>query len=568
MRVIIAMLFSLFSFQAFSNAQLVPEGYFRSPVDIKIYLSGTFGEPRSTHFHTGIDIKTEAVEGKAIYAVADGYVSRVAVSPYGYGNALYITHNNGLVSVYAHLQKFSSEIQHWVKNQQRLQTSFAINIENIDPSLFVVKKGQIIARSGNSGGSGGPHLHFEIRDSLEHPLNPLNYGFKDWIVDAAKPNIYNIFFYNLDENKHFTPSIKQKVSYVSTGNYKLSSPIEVNTDVLGLGVHTVDLFTGTSNKNGVYSIKMYQDGELCYHYQVDELSFDNTKHVYSHCDYWEKKNNNNTVHKCFVEPGNKLPTYPFLSNRGELYLTDNEVHQIKIEVSDYHGNSSSVNFQIQKSENKAFFTSVKNTFDQLFLVGKRNQFSNENVKISLNEDILFDDVYFEYSEKEHNQYGPFINLHNPKTPLAGYFDISLKLHDIDENIADKYLVAYYDYRNRKKSLGGKIREGYIHTTTRDFGTYFIDLDTIAPKISPLNISDGKNMSTQKVIQFKASDDLSGIEEYNAFVNGYWVVLAYDAKRNLFSYEIDELTLKGENEMEVVIADERGNASLLQLKFYY
>jgi hypothetical protein len=566
---LLVFLFSfVFSQGLFATLPIVPEGYFRSPVDVKIYLSGTFGEPRSTHFHTGIDIKTQGVEGKSIYAVAEGYISRVAVSPYGYGNALYLTHPNGIVSVYGHLQKFSSEIQEWVKQQQRMQSEFAINMEFMDPSLFPIDKGDVIAKSGNSGGSGGPHLHFELRDSLEHPLNPLLYGFKDWIIDQAKPSIYNLFFYNLDEQRQFTASKKLKTTLVSSGNYKLNSTVLVNTQQLGIGVHSVDLFTGTSNKNGVYEVKLYDNENLNFHYRVDELSFDNTKHVFSHCDYWQKKNHNNTVHKCFVEKGNKLPTYPLLFNQGEILLLDDAVHSIRIEVSDFHGNTSIANFKVEYQAEGSFFTPKEEEYSSLFLAGERNQFRNDNVRISLGESVLFDDLYFQYKERAHNSYGPYIELHNSQTPVSGYFDIALKYHDIDTSKLDKYLIAYYDYKNRKKSIGGMAREGFIHGETRKLGTYFIDLDTIAPKISALNISEGKQMTYQKKIEFRVSDNFSGIETYNAFVNGKWVIMAYDAKRNLMSYTIDENTVKGVNDFEFLVADERGNVSMRQYSFSF
>lgn len=552
----------------FAHKPAIPEGYFRSPVDIKLYLSGTFGEPRSTHFHTGIDIKTGGVEGKNIYAVADGYVSRIAVSPYGYGNALYITHPNGFVSVYGHLQKFSSKIQKWVQDQQRSQTSFAINMEFLDPSLFPVTKGEVVALSGNSGGSGGPHLHFEIRDSLEHPLNPLNFGFDKWVIDQAKPDIYNVFFYQLNKDKFFTESIKKKVSLESSGNYNLPGVINVNTDELGFGVHTVDLFTGTSNKNGVYQIKMYDNEELCYHYQMDELSFDFTKHVYSHCDYVQKKLNDNTVHKCFVEKGNRLSTYPFLNNYGKVILFDNEVHQIRIEVSDYHGNTSQVSFQVKKNETALFFAAKPYEYQDFFISGQRNMFKNEQVQIDFPANLLFEDLFFQYAERPNNKYGPYVDIHNSITPVSGYFDVALKLHDIDSLISDKYLLAYYDYKGRKRAIGGKIRNGFIHAETRALGTYFIDLDTVPPKITPVNIGENSTMTNQKVIQFKAADNLSGIQEYNAFVNGLWVVLEYDAKRAKFTYVIDENTLKGDNTIEVVMADERGNTSRLSYTFTY
>ena len=568
MKYLLSLFFSIVLSLSWAHETVVPEGYFRPPVDVKMYLSGTFGEPRSTHFHTGIDIKTQGVEGKKIYAVAEGYISRIAVSPYGYGNALYITHPNGLVSVYGHLQKFSAEIQNWVKQQQREKTSFAINLENLSSDLFPVTKGEVVALSGNSGGSGGPHLHFEIRDSFEHPLNPLNFGFDDWIIDQARPSIYNVFFYQLNSDKYFTETVKRKVSVVSTGNYSVNGIIELNSDEVGFGVHTVDLFTGTSNKNGIYQIKMYDDDELCYQYKVDELSFDYTKHVFSHCDYVQKKMSNNTVHKCFVEKGNKLSTYPFLTNQGKIILFDDKVHKVRIEVSDYHGNTSKVTFQVKKNEAASFFSPKPYDYNDFLISGQRNVFSNENVHIDMPDNVLFEDLFFQYNERPNNAYGPFIDIHNSKTPVATYFDLGLKVHDIDTLIKDKYLIAYYDYKNRKRAIGGKIRNGFIYTETRALGTYFIDLDTVPPKITPVNISENKNMTNQKVIQFKAADNLSGINEYNAFVNGYWVVLEYDAKRALFTYVIDENVLDGANEIEVVIADERSNSSRLSYTFNY
>lgn len=546
----------------------VEENYFRSPVDIKLYLSGTFGEPRSTHFHTGIDIKTEGVEGKKIYAVADGYISRISVSPYGYGNALYVTHTNGMVSVYGHLQKFSSEIQAWTKQQQHELTNFAINLEDLDPKLFPVKQGDVIALSGNTGGSGGPHLHFELRDSLEHPLNPLLFGFEDWLSDQARPSIYNVFFYSLGEDRQFTAAKKLKPSLISSGNYAIQNPIKVNTQNLGIGIHTVDLFTGTSNKNGVYAIKLYDNNELIYHYQVDILSFDYTKHVYSHCDYWQKKNHNNTVHKCFVEKGNQLPTYKSVLNSEGITLNTQSEHQLRVEVSDFHGNTSTTRFRVIYDSTATFFQTTLEDYTSLFTAGERNYHRTENIRIDFGEEVFFNDLYFQYSERPHNAIGPYFDVHNKYTPVSTYFDISLRYDAIDSAYMDKYLIAYYDYKNRKQSIGGKIRGGFIHGETRALGTYFIDIDTIPPKVSALNISQGKTMTWQKSIQFKAYDDFSGIDEYNAFVNGLWVVLSYDAKRNLMSYHIDEFTQKGENLLEILVSDERGNVDYQSFTFNY
>lgn len=564
----IFLLISLFSFNFLFSQGDVPAGYFRSPMDVNLYLSGTFGEPRTTHFHTGIDIKTQGVEGKNIYAVADGYISRISVSPYGYGNALYITHSNGYVSVYGHLQKFNAEIDAWFTQKQKEQTIFQLNIENMDSSIFPVKQGDLIAKSGNSGGSGGPHLHFEIRDAEEHPINPLLFGYDKKITDNAKPNIYNLFLYNLDESKAFAANKKIKATAISTGNYKLSTPVIVNTDEVGLGIHTIDLFTGTSNKNGVYDIKMYDDGILCYHYQVDELDFDYTKHVYSHCDYWAKRSNNNSVHKCFVEKGNQLKIYPTLTNNGKIILSDENTHNIKIEVSDFHGNTSTLNFQLKKDMSKAYFSKEDYIYETILLQGQNNLFERENIRINFPENVLFDDVYFKFKENKIGDFSNLFTVHDSKEPLANYIDISIKINNIDSTLLDKYLIAYKDYNNRTKYVGGEIENDFISGKTIAYGDYFVDVDTTAPKITAVNIYNNKNMSGQKMIQIKATDNFSGIEEYNAFVNGHWVILAYDAKRALFTYTIDENVLKGKNEITFVIKDDRDNASCISYDFLF
>ena len=253
---------------------------------------------------------------------------------------------------------------------------------------------------------------------------------------------------------------------------------------------------------------------------------------------------------------------------GEIDLSDSALHNIRIEVNDFHGNTSKISAKLQYQPQAEFFIPKEERYHVHFLLGQRNQFGNNNVRISLDEGVLFNDLYFQYKERVNNSFGPFLDIHNSTVPVADYFDISLKIHAIDTNQIEKYVIAYYDYKNRKKSIGGKYSEGFLHGETRSLGTYFIDIDTVPPRLNALNISEGKQLTYQKNIQFRVSDNFSGIASYDAFLNGKWVVLVYDAKKSLMSYTIDKSILKRENNFEVLIVDECGNYISKQYGFTY
>ncbi|MGB1248622.1 MAG: M23 family metallopeptidase, partial [Chitinophagales bacterium] len=513
----------------FANAQEeYPQDYFSSPVDFTIYLSGTFGEPRTTHFHAGLDIKTQGVEGKNIYAVADGYVSRIKVSPWGYGNALYITHPNGYTTVYAHLQKFDEAIATYVKEQQYALTESEVNLDSLPSDLFVFAKGDIIAKSGNSGSSFGPHLHFEIRDSLEQPHNPMLFGFDKIIKDDVKPAISNLIVYNQTTDRYATDS-KQISLAGSNGAYSLSNTLIVNRDEIGFGIHAIDQLSGVSNKNGLNHIELYMDDDLLYEYEMDKFAFTEGKYVYTHCDYWKKRKDKQTVHRCFVQKGNQLRTYPTTTNDGIVYLFDNEKHQVKIIARDFHGNESVLSFLIQKDESSSFFTAKEDDYIDIFEAGTRNHFRNDNVQIDMSAEVLFDDLYLEYHEEDRNQLTDMFHIHNHETPVFTYFNLKLKPNEIDSAKSDKYIIVHKNYKDKYIAMGGEIDGDFVSTKTRTLGRYYVSIDTIAPKISPVNISEGKTMTWQKYVQVKATDNLSGIAEYNAFLNGEWVLLTLDGK---------------------------------------
>ena len=546
-----------------------PKNDFRSPLDIPLYLSGTFGEPRTTHFHGGLDLKTEGVEGKNVYAIGDGYVSRIKVSGYGYGNALYITHTNGFTSVYGHLSKFNDQIAAWVKTQQETLTSFELDLENLDPSIFPVKKSDIVAKSGNTGGSQGPHVHFEIRDSLDNAINPFLFGYDIKVQDNVKPSLYNLVAYNLSSDRQFSNSKSIKISG-SGGNYTAAETIKINKDAVGFGINTTDKANDVSNNNGIYEIKMYLDDELMYNYQINKFSFEQGRYVYTHCDYWRKVIDYQNVHKCFVEPGNKLDSYKYLNNNGYIFLYDFEVHNVKIEVSDFHKNTSIVNYKIQREDSSAFFQEATPSFQEILFQGKANVFQDEDIALSIPENALFDDIYFKILKETRAGVSDGFKVGDVKTPIFGSFDITVKAKQLNEALKDKYLLVYKNYRNIVKAVGGIFNDETqtIEGKTKGFGYYYISIDTIPPAISSLSVSNGKVMTNYKAIQFKITDNLSGIEAYDLFINGKWAVLELDGKNALYTYYIDDKVVKGNNQLNLVVKDERNNARTYSAAFVY
>jgi len=282
----------------------IPEGYFKNPLDIELKLSGTFGELRSNHFHSGLDIKTNQRTGLKVYATAAGYVSRIKIERYGYGKAIYITHPNGYTSVYAHLSKLSPRIEKYLKKKQYAKESFEIQLFPGDLDLRV-DQGEVVAYSGNSGGSGGPHLHFEIRDSASKPINPMMMGIE--IPDSKKPLVKQVMAYPLDESSTINGKNKPtqlRLIPLKNGGYKTE---KLNAyGLIGIGVNTSDKQNGSNNQNGVYQITTSFNGSPNFEVCFDTYAFNETRYLNQMIDYGFFKENKSRISKLFIPPGSPL----------------------------------------------------------------------------------------------------------------------------------------------------------------------------------------------------------------------------------------------------------------------
>ncbi len=537
-----------------------PQNYFRSPLDIPLILSGSFGELRNNHFHAGLDCKTKGVEGKNIYSIADGYIKRIKVSPGGYGNALYVEHFNGYTSVYAHLQKFQGTIGQYVKDRQYSLQSFELD-ENVDPGVLYVKKGQVIAKSGNSGSSSAPHLHFEIRDSqTQEAINPLLFGYK--ISDTRTPLIQSIGIYNMaSENLFIGPRVfgtkKEK------GVYKLPRyTFNVSTPLIGLGIKAYDKQNAANNLNGIYSIDLLENGNKIYSFDVERISFAETRYINNHLDYKLKRTGGGNLQKCFIEPNNLLSAYKNVINRGIIDLSDGQTHKMMFIVRDLAGNSSRLSFNLKYSPSKKV-TIKPPSHDAMFSYAVDNYFDRDQIHLYFPYGSFYNDLYFKYSSSAPSAetkgvYSLYHKVHNNKTAVQKYFDIKIKARYLPAELRSKAVIVYKDTRGRKKSIGGNWEGDFLKARTRDFGTYYITTDTQAPKIRPITIKPGKNMAKNSTITVKISDNLSGIKSYNGYVDGRWVLMEYDAKYARLRHWFDEKTGKGKHTFRLVVEDGVGN----------
>jgi hypothetical protein len=558
--IILILLFASFT----SSAQnKYPTNYFRSPLDISLHLSGTFGELRNNHFHAGVDIKTKRRTGFPVYATADGYVSRIKVAIWGYGKVIYISHPNGYTSVYAHLSKFGDGIQEYVKNIQYQKESYETG--NIYPAEneITVKKGQVIAFTGRTGGFVAPHLHYEIRDTkTEHIINPLLFGLK--IKDSIAPRINKLIAYPIGEGSRINRSVKKQTLAIkkdSLNNYR-TNRISASGSI-GFGINVYDLLGKELNKNGVYSIEMKVNGKRHYYHDVETFSFAESKYINLLIDYPYFATYKNRIQKTFREKETKLSIYEDLVKDGFVDVKEGFSYKVEIIAKDFKGNRSSVKIPIIGVKSESILLQEKDTTNYKILKNKFQKFTEGGVTVAFPKNTFYKDIFIDFSVN-----GKLATIHKPTIPLNKSFTITFDSTMYRKSEVNNIYIAninnkkYPYYQNTRK------REDKLFTTTKTLGKYTLLIDNELPKIYNLNFKNNNWVSKLNYLTIKISDTQSGIKSYEAFIDDEWILMEYDVKKKKISYNFSDKKLVGSKHIfKLVVSDNVGNTNTYNATFY-
>jgi len=541
-----------------------PQNYFRSPVGYAMKLSGTFGELRPNHFHAGIDIKPLRGVGDNIYAVADGYVSRVKALPNSYGNVVYIDHPNGYTSVYAHLFRYNDTIARYVKKKQYEQQQFRVDLYPASGEI-PVKKGELIGYMGTSGRSFGTHLHFEIRDTkTEKPINPLLFGLK--INDSVSPRITQLKVYSLTPELQEIDSKKFDIKQGKYGYYVGGDTLRVGAWRVGLALKAFDFMNNVSNWNGIYSMEMRVDDSLYYSFKMDEISFDETRYINAHCDYKERLTNRSYFNRCYRLPGNQLSIYENMVDEGVIELEKNRAKKIEYIVKDTYDNTSKLRFYIRRNEVKT--QDIHKTYNYVLPHSQQNVMQNGDFEVDFPAGAFYEDLYLNYQvsyEESNETYSPIYHLGDRMIPVHQYFTVGIRPVDLPSHLRDKAVIASCPEGMPEQCLSTHHWEGdLLKAKTRELGNLTVMLDTIPPSIKATKISAtmGKNYR----MRFKISDDFSGIKSYRATVDGDWILMKYDEKNDQLAHKFDGHIPKGKHHLVLTVEDARGNVNTYEKWF--
>ncbi len=548
-----------------------PKGYFQQPVAHTMQLSGTFGELRANHFHSGIDISPEPKQSnEPIYAAAEGYVSRITINAGGYGQAIFIAHPNGYTTVYGHLEKLAFSIDTFVKKRQYLTESFEQDLV-LQPQDLPILRGQQIGLMGNRGHSSGQHLHFEIRETkTDRPINPLLFGF--FVADKTPPVMRALKVYFFNEKKEVSNSKTLDIIRKTNGYSILGDTVFVPSAHVAFGLKTYDKQDGKSGDNGIFSIEMKQNDTVIYKFKAEAFSFNETRYLNAHLDYQAQMKSQGFFNRTFLLPGNALSMYENVVNNGVIDVGQG-VKKITMESKDVAGNSATLTFYIKQKDFETY--SQPKEYNYFLPYNEPSLIKVDGAKFFFSKGSFYENVYLKLAQTTeggtYGTYSPTYHVHDAEMPIQWQMAVSIKPIGLPDSLKGKAFIAYCP-KNQTSIFncgGGWSDEGYLVSKNNRFGRYCIMIDQMPPNITPVRFQYDMRKSAKMSFRIQDNFESTGGGEglkYRATVDESWILMEFDAKSNLLFHQFDERISPGEHVLRIEVTDNRRNVGIYETRF--
>lgn len=532
---------------------------FVSPLNIPLELAGNFGECRPNHFHTGLDLKTEQKENLPVFAVADGFVSRISMSHSGYGHCLYIQHPNGLTSVYAHLNTFNKEIQDYLERHQRQEEKWNVNIL-LEEDELIIKQGEQVALSGNTGGSMAPHLHFEIRESYsDYALNPAAFpAFK--VKDNIAPALRQLGLYDAERSLYKQNPQLFNVQSTQKDHYKIAD-IKSPYQKIFLGLQVEDYMNNSSNWLGIYHAKIYVDNNLHFEIKMNKINLLINRMMNSYIDYGYYRKSRKTMQLFYITPNNQLDIFPSHHDNGMIVL-QNDKTKIKIEIEDIFKNKSTLDFNIIHDGNHQ---NVTQNYEYEIIPQQYQNFNFDYFKLSTNALSVYDTVPLVYqTEKLDNAYSAFISINNQNTPIHDWTALAIRLtQPVPMDLRSKLIIvhgvkgSHLPGQASQNAMPAEFHQGFAIAKIRTFGDYHVGIDTIPPKVT---MKSNPILHAEQSLIFEVKEDLTHLDYFAAYLEDEtWINMR--RYKNNFIATIPKEWDKGNKSLKVIVRDASQNESI-------
>ena len=554
-------LFITFGFVFSSEAQLFPAinypaKYFRNPMGIPLQLSANFGELRTNHYHMGFDIRTNQRENLPVYAAAEGYISRVKIERYGFGRAIYVNHPNGYTTLYAHLNNFYDPLNSFVKDKQYLEEQWEQDIV-FAPGQFPVLKGQFIANSGNTGGSAGPHLHFEIRDTkTENNLNPWLFNFN--LADNIAPYIFRLFYYDRRYSTYEVGPKEVKLKKAGTYYSSVENVVVLPTPAFSVGITAEDKTNTSPFLFGIYQAELFIDDTARFGFRLNDFSYSDSRSVNGATDYKTKINGGPYIQHLSRLPGNNSKIFAANAGDGVYIITDTLIHSAEINVYDAAGNKSVTRFRFRyDSSGSKAITFASNTITML--PNQQNELTHDEIKVNFPPSSFYHTVPFVHIAQQANTLAAASKghlLHTIQVPVNDSFTVKIKTSLATNDPLRNKVVMQLLGNDKKVATKGTWEDDWMVAKFWDLGKVQLLTDTIPPTIVLAGWRNNGNLKARKSLSFTIRDDVGEIKIFKALLDGKW--LMFRRKSYSFIHDFDERTSEGKHELQVLVEDQAGN----------